>query len=151
MPTPELSALLVSVAARLGDLVRTPDLAVVGTALALATALIATLVSVRALRAQRRAEASLLAHLAALDRDLGALCSSATHAGDRLVSVERRARDLLARQERTDTASPAARHYRHAAALLRRGATAEELVQACGMARGEAELVAYLHQADAAP
>ncbi len=118
----------------------------IGVIAAAIVAAVSTLISMRAVRMQRQAHGVMAKKLAALDRDLGVLCSSASTAGDRLVHVERRSRELLAKQETIDTTGTGAKHYRHAHALLERGATADELVHTCGMARGEAELVAFLHQ-----
>ena len=109
-------------------------------------AVVAVLISLKALRTQQQTQASMLAKLAVIDRDLGVLCSSASTAGDRLVHVERRSRELFARQDSIATTGAGSAHYRQAHALLERGATADELVRTCGMARGEADLVAYLHR-----
>lgn len=112
------------------------------------TALCASWVSVKAIQGQRRIEATMREHFALLDRDFGALCTSTSRAGDQIVSIEQRSRDLAARQECLDTTGPMSLHYRQAQALLARGASPDDLVSSCGMARGEAELVAFLHDAD---
>ena len=103
-----------------------------------------------ALSRERRRVATLSARVTALEGDLHVLCASASSAGDRVISLERRSRELVARQEQLDTTGGSTPHFRHAVALLDRGASTEELVQTCGMVRGEAELVAYLHHQNSA-
>jgi bifunctional pyridoxal-dependent enzyme with beta-cystathionase and maltose regulon repressor activities len=83
-----------------------------------------------------------------LQWDLWALCESTSHAGDRLVQLEQQLRELLERQQQVEMRAPANHHFQHAIALVQRGASTDELVMSCGLARGEAELLHLLHRAN---
>ncbi|MFP5344726.1 MAG: DUF2802 domain-containing protein [Gammaproteobacteria bacterium] len=63
----------------------------------------------------------------------------------RLVELEQRLRRLGEQQKKPavrDTMHP---HYEPAIRLARKGADVDELVATCGLARGEAELIALMH------
>ncbi len=80
-------------------------------------------------------------------RELRVLCAAASEAGDRLAEAERGLKSLRARQEQLAAgAEGAPSGLREAAALLDRGASPEEPTELCGLARGEAELVSFLHR-----
>ena len=83
--------------------------------------------------------------LAALERQLAALCDGTRGMGDALRSAEQRLRKVSARQNELDLRSPEQRTYQRAIELVRRGADARELMEACGLDRSEAELVHLLH------
>lgn len=84
-----------------------------------------------------------------LERDLRALCTTASRAGDRLLKVEQETRKLMERQDQVEMRAPTTGHFQHAIALVQRGASTEDLVANCGLARGEAELLHLLHRSQA--
>ena len=67
------------------------------------------------------------------------MCASARHVGDRLLILEREVRRLGEALNLLEMKRAPVGHYRHAIALAARGASAEELITSCGLARGEAE------------
>ncbi len=60
--------------------------------------------------------------------------------------LERRLRRLSEQQEQLMLRDPDDGPYHQALRLAARGASAEELVQGCGLSRGEADLVLALHR-----
>ena len=70
---------------------------------------------------------------------------------ERLGSTERRVREATERQNRLEMMAPSTERFRHAIALVQRGAGTEELMTTCGLARGEAELLYLLHRSGATP
>ncbi len=95
--------------------------------------------------AQRRLRAQLAerdARLERLERDLRALCSAGARVGARVVELEQDLRRVSQWQSQLELRTPQTEPLRHAINLVERGATAEDLVSACGLSRGEAELMA---------
>lgn len=91
----------------------------------------------------------------AMQKDLRALCNAAVQVGERLNRLEQeikgvqsRQRELGSRQDKLDLAEPEARTFDQAVKLVRKGATVDELVEICGLSRGEAELIAMMHRLD---
>ena len=82
------------------------------------------------------------------DRHLRALCGSLRELGDRVLVVEADLRRLMERQDQVEMRSPSTEYFKHAIALVRRGASLEDLISNCGLAEGEAELLHLLHHAD---
>ncbi len=82
--------------------------------------------------------------LVSLERDLSAVCTSASRAGDRLVDAENRNRLIAKRQTEFEASMPNTVRYKQAESMLRRGAADEELINSCGLSRGEAELLRCL-------
>jgi len=110
----------------------------------LAGAWLATHASLRRhARSVDRELAAIRSDFQTLKRDFRALCAGATQVGDRLAEVDRRARKLLSEHERVPVSGDA-RKFEHAAALLDRGGSVDELVHLCGMSQGEAEMVAFV-------
>ncbi|MCA8967102.1 MAG: DUF2802 domain-containing protein, partial [Planctomycetes bacterium] len=112
-------------------------------------ALVALLTAVGALavlQVQRRRLAALLAvtdaRLKHLERDVRALCSTGARVGERVVEIEQDLRRALQWQSQLELRSPQTEPLRHAINLVERGASADDLVAACGLSRGEAELMA---------
>lgn len=83
-----------------------------------------------------------VAHLKA---DLGALCKSSVGAGDHVVKLEHQVNRLLERQTQTEMRTSNDRPYSAAVQLVQQGANADELIEKCGLTRGEADLIAMLH------
>ena len=80
--------------------------------------------------------------LHALQADVSAVCSGAVNLGQHLAHLEQRAHGLVQRQDQLEMKSPATRSYRQASKMMNKGAQLEEVIADCGIARGEAELVA---------
>ncbi len=80
--------------------------------------------------------------LHALQTDVGAVCAGAVNLGEHLAHLEQRAHSLVQRQDQLEMKSPATQSYRQASKMMNKGAELEEVIADCGIARGEAELVA---------
>lgn len=83
--------------------------------------------------------------LSHLQSDLAALCKSSVGAGDHVVKLEHQVNRLLERQTQTEMRTSSERPYSAAIQLVQQGANAEELVEKCGLTRGEADLISMLH------
>jgi DNA-binding transcriptional regulator of glucitol operon len=86
------------------------------------------------------------ATLQTLQDDLAALCNGAVGIGDHLCHVEQRVRKLSERQDQVDLHDPDFHSFDHAIRLVQNGASVEEVMANCGLARSEAELVVTLHR-----
>ena len=80
--------------------------------------------------------------LYALQADVSAMCSGAVNLGEHLAHLEQRAHLLTRRQDQLEMKDPATQSYRQASKMMNKGAELEEVIADCGIARGEAELVA---------
>jgi uncharacterized protein (DUF3084 family) len=80
--------------------------------------------------------------LYALQADVSAMCSGAVNLGEHLAHLEQRAHLLTRRQDQLEMKEPATQSYRQASKMMNKGAELEEVIADCGIARGEAELVA---------
>jgi len=80
--------------------------------------------------------------LYALQADVSAMCSGAVGLGEHMVHLEQRAHLLTRRQDQLEMKEPATQNYRQAGRMMNKGAELEEVIADCGIARGEAELVA---------
>ncbi len=80
--------------------------------------------------------------LYALQSDVSAMCSGAVNLGEHLAHLEQRANLLTRRQDQLEMKEPATQSYRQASKMMNKGAELEEVIADCGIARGEAELVA---------
>ena len=77
---------------------------------------------------------------------LSALCSAEVATDQRQVDVDRRLRQLSAQQEQLLLRDPELGPYHHAMRLAVKGSTPEELMETCGLTRGEADLLLSLHR-----
>jgi hypothetical protein len=80
--------------------------------------------------------------LHAMQSDLSAVCSGAVNLGEHLAHLERRAHLLVQRQDQLELNGPATQSYRQASKMMNKGAELDDVIADCGIARGEAELVA---------
>jgi len=103
----------------------------------------------------RRSSAEQNKSLMSMQQDLRALCNAAVQVGERvnrleqeLNGVQLRQKELGSRQDQLDLAEPEARTFDQAVKMVRKGASVEELVEICGLSRGEAELIAMMHRMD---
>jgi len=107
----------------------------------LATALLALLYA-HAANSRLRAEVERQRDaLAALQSDVAAMCSASTRLGEHLAGLEQRVQTLARRQDDLELHEPSGDTYRHAARLMGKGIELEEVMEDCGLARGEAELL----------
>ena len=83
-----------------------------------------------------------MATIEAMKADISAVCAGAVGLGEHMATLEQRAYQLGLRQEKIEMADPAAQSYRHASKMIKGGAALEEVMEDCGLARGEAELIA---------
>lgn len=81
-----------------------------------------------------------------LQDDFAALCDGAVGVGDHLYQVEQYLHRLSERQDQVDMSDPSHQSFDHAIRLVNNGATVEDVVSQCGLARSEAELIAMLHR-----
>ena len=102
-----------------------------------------------ALAARKKAlliEAQLKSELAELRRELHVVGSGAMGVGQRLMDVEKRVNQTAERQQEMQQKDVNSLPYQQASKLLEMGASVDDLVSSCGLARAEAELVALVHQ-----
>lgn len=81
----------------------------------------------------------------ALRNETHAMGSGSIGVGQRLVEVEKRLNSTMERQMELEQRDPGSLPYAYAVRLVEMGATAEDLIQNCGLARVEAELITLVH------
>jgi Flp pilus assembly protein TadB len=82
-----------------------------------------------------------------LQADMRALVSAAIGVGERVHRIEKSLKEVSHRQqEQIDHTDPGAQAYQQAIKMAQKGASAEELIEICGLTRGEADLIAMLHR-----
>ena len=96
---------------------------------------------IRLVKLVRRQEAM----IRRLQSDVHALCAGAINMGNYVSTLEQRLRRLTERQDQSDLRDPMQQTYAHAIRLAQRGADVNDLVENCGLARGEAELLLRVH------
>jgi len=96
---------------------------------------------------QKQEEARNETHLLikALRNENHAMGSGAIGMGQRLVEVEKRLNNTMERQMEVEQRDPGSLPYAYAVRLVEMGATVDDLVQNCGLARVEAELITLVH------
>lgn len=82
-----------------------------------------------------------------LEQEIGALCTASMGAGEHVVRLESQVQRILERQNQIDMRVNVERPYSQASQLVMRGADIEELVETCGLTRGEAELLVMMQRA----
>ncbi len=80
-----------------------------------------------------------------LEADMRALCGAASEMGDQLHSLKAALKGAVSRQDQLEGGISREQPYHHAIALVKKGASVDELMATCGLARGEAELVGNLY------
>lgn len=117
--------------------------------IALATLTVACVVAIAMmLRHTRRLLARLLAAeqlVEQLQTDVRGLCSGAVGAAKRVSRVESTLRMQKERIERVELHEPGEQSYGQAMRMAKKGAPLDELVETCGLSRGEAELIITLN------
>ncbi|MBE0505287.1 MAG: DUF2802 domain-containing protein [Marinospirillum sp.] len=81
----------------------------------------------------------------ALRNETHAMGSGSIGVGQRLVEVEKRLNSTMERQMEFEQRDPGSLPYAYAVRLVEMGATAEDLIENCGLARVEAELITLVH------
>ena len=109
-------------------------------------ALFATALSLFHARRLKKRVAAQDAFLCTLERDMQAVCRGAKGMGDTVIRLEQKLRLLAERQDSLDLREPNSQIYNHAITLAHRGASIDELIESCGLARNEAELIHLLHR-----
>ncbi len=109
--------------------------------LGLVTAIGALVVTYAANARLRQQLAQQQESLRSLQTDMAAMCSGAVMAGQRLAQVEQRSERLSRRQDELESRDAEGQHYRQAVKLMGKGAQLDEVMEDCGLARGEAELL----------
>lgn len=81
-----------------------------------------------------------------LKEDMRALCDGSISMEEYKLSTEQQLRRLIERQDQSDFRESASPTYNHAIKLVQKGVSIDELMAACGLVRGEAELLIRLHR-----
>jgi hypothetical protein len=115
------------------------------TAIICIAALLGTLEFVRYSRSKRIANEQLAA-VSRIHKDIHALCAGAINMGKHVDALEQRIRRLAERQDQLELRDPLEQTYAHAIRLAQKGVDVNELVENCGLARGEAELLLRVHR-----
>lgn len=114
-------------------------------ALALMIALLVTWEVIRGLRYRKQMQRQEQA-IRRLQNDLHALCVGATNMGRYISSLEQRLRRMTERQDQMELRDPVQQAYAHAIRLAQQGAAVGDLIERCGLAQGEAELLLRVHR-----
>lgn len=86
------------------------------------------------------------AELQILKSDMRVLRDGSSTMDEYKLSIEHQLRRLTERQEQTDFREPTSPTYNHAIKLVQKGVSIDELMAACGLVQGEAELLIRLHR-----
>jgi hypothetical protein len=97
------------------------------------------------IRRTQRQLASVDSQLQGLGNDLRAMFSASTGVDKRLARMEKKVKIQTERQDKLELHEPNLQAYGQAAKMVRKGADADELVDTCGLSRGEAELIMFLN------
>jgi len=97
------------------------------------------------MRHNKKHVASLELTLNELQSNFNALCSGSVGVGKRISRLESKTRQQAERQSRLEHKAPDLQSYGNAARLANKGADMDELVDHCGLSRGEAELILFLN------
>ena len=83
-----------------------------------------------------------------INKDMHALCAGAINLGKHIDGLEHRIRRLAERQDQLELRDPMEQTYAHAIRLAQKGVDVDDLVENCGLARGEAELLLRIHRVE---
>jgi len=92
----------------------------------------------RKMRSQLKSQQQLITNL---QDDMAAICESRVNLGMKLADTQELLDLLQKRQEKLEMQEPKQSSYRYAMKMAKQGARAEDLVDDCGIAIGEAEMV----------
>ena len=112
----------------------------------LVSLLIASLLGQRRLaRSQQEQQARLDARIDKLGQKLAEYQQSNIRMGEELLSLREKLGQLENRQQRVEQQDVQGMPYNQASRLVQMGASTDDLMQACGLSRSEAELMLKLH------
>jgi len=94
----------------------------------------------------RKLHASAAERIRQLDQELAALCSASVGAGEHVLRLEQQMQRIVERQNGLEMRSASDRPYNQASQLVNKGANIDELVDTCGLTRGEAELLVMMQR-----
>ena len=100
----------------------------------------------RKLRQQAQVSRQLESEIKALRGAISAVCAQDSRQEQWRTEIEQRVRLLADQQEHLILRDPEQGPYEHAMRLVQRGANHDELMDACGLTRGEADLLLSLYQ-----
>lgn len=83
-----------------------------------------------------------------LQENINAICSGAVGLGEHMQVLEDRCRLLMSQQEKFELHESPDRNYKYALRMVQNGAQIEEVIEDCGIAQGEAELVLLANRMD---
>ena len=101
-------------------------------------------------RKLRRLERALALQSDRLDEcssEISALLKCEKGIGSRLKQQQQQVRNIIERQDKLEVSDGAGTSYRQAMVLLNKGASTDELIDACDMSRGELDLLSRLNNA----
>jgi len=81
-----------------------------------------------------------------LQNDIHALCAGAINMGKHISTLEQRLHRMAERQDQLELRDPVQQTYAHAIRLAQQGADVVDLMERCGLAQGEAELLMRVHR-----
>jgi len=123
------------------------DINLVTSLMAAAVLLSVALVITQSIRL--RQDKKRIVHLESMVNELhinfNGLCSGSVGVAKRISRLESKTRQQAERQSRLEHKAPDLQSYGNAARLADKGADMEELVDHCGLSRGEAELILFLN------
>ena len=125
------------------------------------------ILSLFSLKRQRQQQQLQSLSMQSLQRDLRALANAAVGVGERVLEIERHQRkhpavETQSQQANSSVPQPATQSeplefynsasqpYEQAIRMAQTGATADDIVNVCGLSQSEAELVAMMHRLDKA-
>lgn len=111
------------------------------------SSLVLFVASLMMLRSRNRLEKH-LHEIRDIQHDIRAITAAAIGVGERVLTLESRQRRLSEKQEQFDSYDPANVTYDQAIRMVKNGASAEELMETCGISESEAELMALMHRLD---
>ena len=97
-------------------------------------------------QAQEEIEQELQHRIQSLEQELGALCSASVGAGEHVVKLEQQVQRITERQDQLELRVAGNRPYDQASQLVNKGADIEDLMDSCGLTRGEAELMVMMQR-----
>lgn len=107
---------------------------------------LAVLFSIMVYRRMQAAEQRYDALVNVLKHEITVMNSGAIGMGRRLKQIEDRLNITVEKQQELENRDPGALAYNQAAKLMEMGADVDDLINNCGIARPEAELMALLHR-----
>lgn len=97
------------------------------------------------LTAMRKQVRDLQADVLTMKGAISALCEEEIDADRKRGAIEQRLNGIRTRQDELELRDQGDKSYAQAIKLIHRGANVDDIIAACGLNRGEAELIASLH------